>query len=292
MLLFLTVFMVSCTKKEGGTQVQPAEMYVQKTVVYKQAPPTPPTLLSLDVWSFASTGTSRPVVIYIHGGGWKTGDKKNQLQHKLALFQSLGYVFISINYRLSPNPSQLNNPNRIKYPVHNQDVADAVKWVVDSISRYGGNPARMVLMGHSAGAHLASLTGISPLFLPARNIPLMYLRGVASIDTEGYDVGSQIQEEIYQNAFGTDPAVHLEASPLHQIRNNTVYPRFFVAKRGNTARLEQANAFIARLQSAGATVEQVNGSMYDHEGINDAIGHPDDVVVTPALKSFLSACFR
>lgn len=68
--------------------------------------------------------------------------------------------------------------------------------------------------------------------------------------------------------------------------NSYSYPRFFVAKRGTPYRIALADDFISKLQSVGAVVSQVNGSQYDHEGINDAIGDPNDTVITPALKAF------
>ncbi len=89
-----------------------------------------------------------------------------------------------------------------------------------------------MLLGHSSGAHLVALTGTSQLFLPVRNIPLSAIKGIASIDTEGYEVPSQSREEIYQNAFGTDHHTLVQASPIHNVPNSYTYPNFFIAKRG------------------------------------------------------------
>ncbi|MDF7815425.1 alpha/beta hydrolase [Hymenobacter sp. YC55] len=267
-------------------------LYIKRTIPYKYVPNTPANLVSLDLYSYAPLASLKPVVLYVHGGGWATGDKANKLANKLALFQSLDYLFVSVNYRLSPTPAALTDGNRIKYPVHSTDVADAVKWVADSIGRYGGDPAKIVLLGHSAGAHLVALTGTSPLFLPARHLPLTFLRGIAAIDTEGYDVLTQSSEELYQNAFGTDPAQQREASPVYNVTSAARYPRFFVATRGSAARVALADAFVKQLQAAGVPVSQVRGSQYDHEGINNAIGDPQDTVITPALTAFLAAAFQ
>lgn len=103
--------------------------------------------------------------MYVHGGGWSIGDKSAQLENKIALFKSLNYVFVSTNYRLSPFPNRLGNDDRIKYPLHNQDVVSAIAWLVENISDYGGNPDKVALIGHSAGAHLVSLIGTDESFL-------------------------------------------------------------------------------------------------------------------------------
>ncbi|WP_310391904.1 alpha/beta hydrolase [Hymenobacter sp.] len=284
----------ACTKNDGPS---PTNTYGEPTTAqYKTLPGTDANLLSLDMYTTgATTGISaapRPVVIWVHGGGWRQGDKAQQLANKLSLFSSLDYVFVSVNYRLSPSSFELNNPNRIKFPDHNHDVADAVQWVFNNIGAHGGDPAKVVLLGHSAGAHLVSLTGTSPQFLPARGLALNRLKGVASIDTDTYDLTGQGGEDIYQNAFGNDPATLRQASPMTHVAAGTAYPRFFVAKRGAAGRVANANAFISQLQAAGTVVSQVDGSRYDHEGVNNAIGEPNETVVTPALRTFLEDCFQ
>lgn len=267
--------------------------YTKETIAYKTVQGVDPNLLSLDIYHFGQSSTPKPVVIYVHGGGFAIGDKANSMQNKTSLFSSLGYIFISINYRLSPaQPS--NDHNRIMYPTHHNDVADAVQWVYTNIAKYGGNPAKIVLLGHSAGAQLVSLTGTSNAFLPARNIPLRVITGVASIDTEGYDVTKQGSEnnEVYLNAFGTNPRIWTEASPIHNIQQGTAYPRFFIAKRGTMNRIALADAFIAKLQSIGVIVNQITANQYDHEGINDAIGAAGETAVTEPLKAFFAQCFQ
>ena len=92
-------------------------------------PAVDPKLLSLDIYAPARSDRCKalPTLIWVHGGGWAIGDKSNQLESKRKLFASVGYMLVSINYRLSPVPSSLD-PNRIKYPIHPRDVASAVAW--------------------------------------------------------------------------------------------------------------------------------------------------------------------
>jgi acetyl esterase/lipase len=180
------------------------------------------------------------------------------------------------------------------FPTHSDDVADAVKWIYDNISAYGGNKNKMVLLGHSAGAHLVSLSGTSKQFLPVRGVALNLIKGIASIDTEGYNVTDQANSgnDIYLNAFGNDPINWSKASPINQLFSDTSYPKFFIAKRGTSTRIALSDDFITKLQSVGVTVSQVTGNQYDHEGINDAIGAPNETAITEPLKTFLMQCFQ
>ncbi len=290
-ICLLILFSASCSKDE--TPSAPSTTYTKVTLPYKVVTGIDANLLSLDLYHFGTSGASKPVVVYVHGGAWAIGDKANSITNKTSLFSSLGYVFVSVNYRLSPSTSS-SDPNRIKFPTHNEDVTDAVKWIYDNIATYGGNKQKIVLLGHSAGAHLVSLTGTSTQFLPARGISLATLKGIASIDTEGYDVAGQCNDgnETYLNAFGSNSADWTKASPISQPVSGTSYPRFFIAKRGTNARIALSDDFIAKLQSVGVTVSQVTGNQYDHEGINDAIGAPNETIITEPLKTFLAQCFQ
>lgn len=286
------IFLLTCCSGEDETRMEP-QPYTKTTIQYKTVPGVDPNLVSLDVYHFEEQTTRRPIVVYVHGGGWAIGDKANSMENKTALFSSLGYVFVSVNYRLSPSTFS-NDPNRVKFPIHNEDVADAVKWVYDNMASFGGEKNKIVLLGHSAGAHLVSLTGTSNSFLPARGIPLSTIKGIASIDTEGYNVADQVNSgnETYINAFGTNQTDLLNASPIKQVAQNNSYPNFFIAKRGSANRIGLADDFITKLESVGVIVSQVTANQYDHEGINEAIGAPNETAVTNPLKAFLEQCFK
>ncbi len=101
---------------------------------------------TLDVYAPAE-GVNHPVVVWIHGGGWHSGDKK-EVQKKPQAFTDKGFVFVSINYRLLPHVT-------IKQMAG--DVAKAIRWTHDHAKDYGGDPDTIFVMGHSAGAQLAAL---------------------------------------------------------------------------------------------------------------------------------------
>ena len=291
-LLLLAVLLCGCPQQtEIPTPAPPAEL--TETIQYQSLPGVDPNLLSLDVYFDSGEDEVRPVVVYVHGGAWAVGDKANNISDKVALFRGENYVFVSLNYRLSPTEMGPNYADRVKFPVHNQDVATAVAWVADNIGRFGGDPQRIALLGHSAGAHLVSLTGTSPTFLTETGYATDLLRGVASIDTEGYDVAAQVADgnTVYVNAFGVDPAENRAASPIYNLSEGRSYPPFFVAQRGSARRLGIASAFTDRLRAVGAEVTVLETQTYDHEGINAAIGAAGETEVTGPLLAFFREVF-
>ena len=96
---------------------------------------------TLDVYS-PHGAKNLPVVFWIHGGGWETGDKAS-VQIKPQAFVDKGFVFVSTNYRLLP---------AVDMATIVRDVAKSIHWVHDHIAEHGGDPARLFVMGHSAGA--------------------------------------------------------------------------------------------------------------------------------------------
>jgi len=288
-LILLSLF--SCRKSNNNDD---NNSYSSKEIQYKNISGVDSNLLSLDIYHYSDNKT-RPIIIWIHGGGWAIGDKRNSLENKKSLFNSLGYVFVSINYRLSPFPYEVNNPNRIKFPIHNIDIADAIKWVYDNIENYGGDKNRIILLGHSAGAQLVALTGTNLSFLQQAGVPINSIKGIAVIDTQAYDIYELIRSNasnMYKNAFGTDQNENISASAIRNISPNTHYPNFFIAKRGDSARISKANQFIQTLQNNNIYVEQVDGSIYTHGEINEAIGKKNENVITPVLKHFFEYCLN
>jgi len=140
-------------------------------------------------------------VIYVHGGEWTKGDK-TEVSYKPKFFTENGVVFISTNYRLYP---------AAKFPAHAEDVASAVRWAVDHVAEYGGDPKKIVLMGHSAGCHLVTLVGLDPKYLAAVKLKPSDLRGVVAWSGGAYDLVAKVAEggsykEHIGNAFGPDEA--------------------------------------------------------------------------------------
>lgn len=267
---------------------------MQQTVQYKEIFGIDANLLSLDIYYSSNIEEKKPVVVYVHWGGWAQWDKQNKLENKIKLFESLWYVLISVNYRLSPN-SYSEDEERIKYPIHNEDVASAIAWTLWNIWDYWWESDKIALLGHSAGAHIVSLIGTDETFLQQEGLSFNAISGIASIDSDGYDVIEKVLEEddnIYKNAFGIHESDLRAASPLHNISPWNNYPDFFIWKRGSKNRQENADTFITALEEVWVSVDIVDGSIYSHEGINDAIGDSEDITITPSLVDFFKNIFK
>ncbi len=180
---------------------------------YSHASPDP-VRNELDVYQPRRSTGSMPVVVWVHGGGWYQGGKRASVAEKARRFTRERNVFVAVNYRLSPDyrGSSEFTPGRVMFPDHPADVASAIAWVSRNISRFGGDPRRIVLMGHSAGAQIVSLIGTDPRYLRSRGVDPAVIRGVISLDAYGLDLPfladpsvralSDSHRGMYWNAFG------------------------------------------------------------------------------------------
>ena len=159
----------------------------------------------------------RPVVLFIHGGSWDSGSKDDFLYKAIGRrLARQGFVGVVMSYRLAP---------QVQVPAQAYDCARALAWTVAHIGEYGGDPARLVLMGHSAGGGLAALlaTGSDTLLarvgLPPRTARAVLLDDPAGLDMLDYLTKMQYPgDEKYLVPFGKDPAVWRQASALYHVR--------------------------------------------------------------------------
>lgn len=176
----------------------------------------------LDVYAPAA-GKNLPVVIWIHGGGWQTGDKKD-VGHKPQAFYDKGFVFASVNYRLLPE---------VKINQMAQDVAKAIRWVHDHAKEFSGDPDTMIVMGHSAGAQLAALVCTDERYMKAEGLPLSIIKGCVPVDGDTYDVPLQIETVKGKRAAGYiikfgDEKMQKELSPVTHVAKGKNIPPFLI----------------------------------------------------------------
>ena len=214
-----------------------------------------------------------PVLVYIHGGGWRRGDKR--MVHDLPAYaERHGLLLVSVNYRMAP---------QVDAGGCAEDVAAAVAWVRANIARYGGDPARIFVSGHSAGAHLAALIAIDRQYLGVHGVDPATLAGIITIDGAGYDAVAQMAwlkdrqlllSSMYENAFGPRAA---ELSPTLLVRAGQAYPPFLIfhiASRPDAQR--QSNGLAEALRAAGGRAEVVVAPGDSHRSINVEFGAPGD----------------
>ncbi len=248
-------------------------------------------LQTLDFYAGPKGGALSPLIVNVHGGGWKQGDKSNATgQSKAPHFFAQGYAFASINYRLVP-----------KATVEQQaaDVASALAWLKSNAARLGIDASRIVLTGHSAGAHLVALVGTDPRYLRGAGLDFGDLRGVLPIDGAAYDVpaqmtdGPKLMQKTYAEAFGSEPARQRTLSPTLQAEAPNA-PAFLLIHVQREDGVRQANALAAALRQAG-TSAQVKGFPGDglkgHMEINRKLGEAD-YPATPVVDAWLKTIFR
>jgi acetyl esterase/lipase len=256
-----------------------AAIVTKMDIRYAEVPPgVDANLLSLDVYA-PKDAKDLPVMIYIHGGGWRTGDKR-AVGVKPGYFTSRGFVFVSLNYRLVPAVDLLTQL---------QDSANAIGWVKQNIAKHGGDPTRLHLIGHSAGAHHVAILATNERFLQKACVALGDLKSVVELDTQALDVPELMggrDNDLYLQAFGRDPEVWTQVSPRDNVVKDKGIPPFFLVVADERApKLAQASVFQKALQAASVRCEFVEAPQHDHGSLNRAIGDKADKV-TQAMEKF------
>jgi arylformamidase len=224
----------------------------------------------LDVYSPRGS-KNVPIVIFIHGGEWAKGDKAD-VSYKPKFLNEHGIVFVSINYRLSPDS---------KHPAHVSDVASAVRWARAHAGEFGADGKKIVLMGHSAGCHLATLTALDPRHLAREKLKPVDLAGVVAWSGGAYDLVDKMKSEgqypkYIRQAFGDTEAAWRDASPLSHVGDAPMPPFLFISyEKGNAAHLAAENIAAKIRQAKGqADVQLVEGRT--HFMANHLLGAPAD----------------
>ncbi len=250
---------------------------------------------TLDIYAPAE-GKAHPVVFWIHGGGWQTGDKSS-VQGKPQAFVDRGFVFVSTNYRLLPH---------VEMETIFRDVAKSLGWVYKHIAEYGGDPRRIFVMGHSAGAQLAALICIDDRYLKAEGVPFEVLKGCVPVDGDTYDVPAIIETAEtrrrvhgqpqakfgHREKFGNDPARHRDYSAVTHVAKGKGIPPFlilYVADHPDNS--AQAQRLAAVLKDAGIAAKAFGAQETNHNRLNANLGLPDDPA-TKAMYEFVDGALK
>jgi acetyl esterase/lipase len=216
---------------------------------------------TLDIWEPERAEGPLPVVIFWYGGGWAKGDRASYAFAGRALAKA-GFLVVIPDYRKVPD---------IHFPAFLDDGAEAVAWVEDNIARYKGDPARVAVMGHSAGAYQAVMLALDAKRLVAAGAdPAIIKAGVGlsgPYDFYPFDKPRSIA------AFSEWPRPE-ETQPITFARADAP-PLLLVTSDGDeTVRPKNANNLGAKLRALGAPVEVKNYGPLDHEEIVMALSVP------------------
>lgn len=234
---------------------------------------------SVRVYPPMSAAMRRPLAVFIHGGAWRMGSPE-RVRAKPQWFGEAGWAFASIGYRVLPDAP---------VEVQAQDVAAALRALRVDAARLGFDPDRILLMGHSAGAHLAALVATDDRYL---GVDRAAVRAVVLLDGAGYDVSHEfnlrgaLARKLYGDAFGADPVRQRALSPITHVDAGDPPDWLIVFAESRVDAREQADQFGEALQRAGLRVERIPdpGS---HLQINREFGTPG-YRANPAIRALMT----
>ena len=242
----------------------------------------------LDIYTPTTrSDTKLPVMFWIHGGGWQAGDKSD-VALKPKVLTERGFVVVSTNYRLLPEVSMEELIG---------DISKALGWVHKNVAKYGGDPNRLFVGGHSAGAQLAALLCTDDRYLKNEGVSFQVLKGCIPVDGDTYDIPKIIMTAEHRQAlyggemfsfghrqkFGNDPKKHVDFSAVTHVAKGKDIPPFLILYfSGNPDTRAQAMRLESVLKAAAIPAFTYGKSDSNHSRLNDDLGKPDD----PATQEF------
>jgi len=239
----------------------------------------------LDIYAPADA-KNLPVVFWIHGGGWQQGDKSD-VETKPKWFLDKGFVFVSTNYRLLP---EVDMGTLIR------DCAKSFGWVQKHIAEHGGDPKRVLVGGHSAGAQLAAILCTDDRYLKEVDADFSCLIGCVPVDGDTYNIpaiidvaetrarvhGFPMPKFGHRLKFGNAPALHKDFSAVTHVAKGKGIPPFLILHvSGHPDTTAQAVHFGDVLKEAGVPTTVFGGKDTNHSKLNDDLGLSGD----PATKA-------
>lgn len=256
-----------------------ADIAITRDLPY--VPDLPGPRHTLDIYAHPNR-IGLPVVLFYHGGGWRSGDKR-LFEHLGRAMAVRGILAVTVNYRLTP---------AVRHPSHAMDCANAFAWVLEHVADYGGDPSNVFLMGHSAGAHLASIITLDRRYLQRLNVPDNGVRGVIVVsgatdltnhtETTVFTTREQIEE-----AFGSTTEELAAASPMTYVRSDLPPFLVIVAERDSEGLRSQGRRFADALRDAGGEVIYISIQGRDHFSIVRRFGSGNDTTAG-AVADFIA----
>lgn len=225
-----------------------------------------------------SNARQAPVLLMVHGGAWRIGDKGAAavVDNKVKRWLPKGFIFVSINYRLLPAAAPLRQAD---------DVARALVFVQQQARGWGGDPGKVILIGHSAGAHLVSLLAARPQRV--YDLGGKAWLGSVALDSAAMDVEQIMQgthARFYDQAFGKSPAYWVATSPLRQL-DKTATPLLAVCSSQRSDACPAAQKFVTTAKRLGVNA-QLLSQHRSHKAINQDLGA--DNAYTREVEGFMA----
>ncbi len=218
----------------------------------------------LDIYVPPGGGANRPVVFFIYGGSWSGGAKATYALVGEA-FAARGFVTVIADYRLVPE---------VRFPVFIEDGALALRFVVDTIARYGGDPGRIHLVGHSAGAYNAMMLALDRRYLTAAGVRPRIVRSATGLSGP-YDF-LPLEGAVTNAAFGNARNL-AQTQPITFVRRDAPPILLATGSADTTVLPKNTNNLAARLSAVGAAVTVK---------VYDGLGHADTALALTPLFSW------
>jgi dipeptidyl aminopeptidase/acylaminoacyl peptidase len=269
--LFTSPRAIAEDAKASAKNTSRFEVEAHKNIPYYEGKDADPVKHKLDIY-VPKGQRGFPVVVFIHGGAWKSGDK--QIYGKLGdVLCANGIGVVITNYRLTP---------KVQHPGHIQDVAKAFAWTCRNIGKFGGRADEVFVMGHSAGGHLAALLATDESYLRAENLSLGSVRGAIPLSGV-YRIGPGKLSPV----FGEDAQKCKDASPLSHVNSN--HPPFLIlyADKDFKGCDKMSLEMCAALQQHKSEAASLEIKDRDHISIIRNLAHEDDPA-TQAILQFIA----
>ena len=262
--------------------IAPGEDRPLRNLSYRATgPDLPAAVHRLDLWPGASP-LPAPLVVFVHGGTWMHGGKYAGTPRQARAFREAGYAYATVNYRLLRH----GPPQEAA-----RDIAEAVAFLRREAKGCGLDPGRIILMGHSAGAHLAALVALDESYLEGAGVPPGSVRAVVLLDAYGLDIALHVRETgdpVYARVFGPDPEGWTAMSPVsHAAPGRPPPPVILHVDGDNPETPGQARALAGALRAAGGEAAVFDAEGESHNSLNYGFGAPGDETTRRTLD-FLS----
>jgi acetyl esterase/lipase len=245
--------------------------------------------LQMDIYKSKNFTKTAPLLVFIHGGGWKSGDRADYLVYLIA-FAKKGYVTATVSYRLL---------NIAPYPACAEDLTDAVQWLFKNGDNYGYDPDRIALIGGSAGAHLALLAGYSwkksgaatdtalvPVS-PHKIKAVVDIYGPTDLTTEFSRTNSTVTNFLART-WEQAPELFLEASPIHYLNKNNPPTMILHGTSDQIVPVSQSDLLKAKLDSLGVPNVYYKVPLWPHTmDVIERVNHFSEAKMTGFFEKYL-----
>jgi acetyl esterase/lipase len=247
-----------CTALQAINAITPSSTYNKAADVAYGADPRQ----RLDVYLPLNSENPAPVVVFFYGGNWNSGERKDYQFIGEAL-ASRGIVAVLADYRLYP---------QVRYPGFLEDSAHAVAWTINEVQHYGGDPRRVFVMGHSAGAYNAAMMALDPRWLAAQKLTPAALRGWIGL-AGPYDF-LPIENKSTRPVF-LYPDTPIESQPINHVSAGAP-PALLIASRKDELvdPVRNTGGLAVKLRAAGVAVTEVYFDKTSHQTLIGAISWP------------------